>query len=464
MRLHIAVYNTFRCRCLISYFIVLIAYFLLFYTYTYTYAHFFTAYYYLQGFLGAKSKDYIKVAMSDKQEKETKTTIKHKGINDTRDITYAKLLSTLLNSECHYLVNRQLKIDKFKIFTMDITKRAMTAYDSKRYYCSPLFSLPFFHPDIKVYEERRKRGLDVSMFENSSPPHYIPEHFWLKFTQNVRDQKYIRAEGSLFEDFNNNEENRNNLFSIFRTSFENQSKVKSGIFSYTGEKISDPSISSEQTENVIRDGIIFDSHQLELEREIMTERGGMREEVLPIFTFINGEWKEVHSEDQSNNEHSMEREQEQEQERGQEREQEHQIVEDEEEEEEEEEGQEEKIEGGRRGVMGLEQDVSMPGCSFWSENRNRLDKVVQKYDKTPSIVDNFVPCYLKRKPSSEENVNNCNLDSDIDDADDYRDDYETLKRKKRLKRVEKMFGFQVSHDHNYHDDDDDDDDDDSDDN
>ena len=106
-----------------------------------------------------------------------------------------------MNDECHYLVNRQLKIEKFRIFTSDVKKRAITSYDAKRYYTGKLFSIPYFHPDIKVYEEKREAKENLDAFETCSPPHYIPQYFWKRFVEKTLNGQYIENQGELFNDF-----------------------------------------------------------------------------------------------------------------------------------------------------------------------------------------------------------------------------------------------------------------------
>ena len=333
-----------------------------------------------------------------------------------------------MNDDVHYLVNRQLKIENFSIFTIDQNKRAITSYDSKRYYTSQFFSLPFHHPDIKKYEELKRKGEDVSMFEDTSPPHFIPSYFWTKFTKNVEERKYIDAQGPLFNDHDNSAQNEIVLYSILQTSFESSSKDVSQS-QYVGEKISKNSTASTDAEEIIEDGIIFDSHQLEHERQIIEDRSDQINFPSPMFFSENGQWKEIKEGEQELREITQHEHQE------------------EEEEEEEEEGEEEE-----------KGDEIQPGCSFWPENRNRLERVIEKYNKHSPIHD-FVPTYLKRKRNSSDE-NEDEEEGEVDDDDEDEDENEDeegdrvdnrfpsklSKKKKRLREIERAFGFTVSDD------------------
>ena len=107
-----------------------------------------------------------------------------------------------------------------------------------------------------------------------------------------------------------------------------------------------------------------------------------------------------------------------------------------------------------------EGDEIQPGCSFWPENRNRLERVIEKYNKHSPIHD-FVPTYLKRKRnSSDENEDEEEGEVDVNDDDEDEDENEDeegnrvdnrfpsklSKKKKRLREIEKAFGFTVSDD------------------
>ena len=121
---------------------------------------------------------------------------------------------------------------------MELKKKALDSFDDKRFYTSPFFSIPFSHPDVEKYVNMKNEGKDVSAFEDSKPPHYIPSYFWSKFVQNVRDQKYIDGQGPLFEDFDHNETNGDVLYSIFESSFKNAKNLDlDAEISYTGEHI-----------------------------------------------------------------------------------------------------------------------------------------------------------------------------------------------------------------------------------
>ena len=277
---------------------------------------------------------------------------------------------------------------------MEIRKKALDSFDDKRYYFSPFFSLPFHHPDIKKYEDLKKEGQDVSMYEDSKPPHFIPPYFWMKFGENVKNRKYVDARGPLFEDFDANPRNDEVLQSIFHSSFEKLAPEESTT--YTGEPVPKARVPTEkETDTLIEDGIIFDPIQLTQEERVIRDHQGEIQEILPIFTFKNGQWEEV--KDPKSPKSSKES----------------QHVND-----------------------GNDDNSQQPGCSFWP--RNEFESVLKKYDKD-GICQKFER--LSKRPFTIASSDEDDDDDILSDASNYVDDYKALKRRKRDCRIDNAFGF-----------------------